>query len=307
MNKKEKQQIITPESEIQQLKNELERFNDGFVCNPIWEVNKFEVKEKKCFVLMPFSETNDVQSVYKNHVKKILEKNFGYQCNRADDIFNIGEIMKQIWIEINEAQLIIAEMTGCNPNVLYELGIAHTIGKKVIMITQSLDYVPFDLRHLRTILYEYKPHKIDEFEYNLASMVMAVTVKHSHEWRMFTKDNLCVLKLHKSIDIPRAEKFARKLEEIFKIGITNIVVDISDIDIGSSGIGKLLLFDKIAKNEKFNFNVYLGYNEKTKSLFKTIKFDKLFKQDFSPQLIKLIIEATGALQGDIQETTQKNK
>jgi hypothetical protein len=49
--------------------------------------------------------------------------------------------------------LMACDLTGKNGNVFYEAGIAHSLGKDVILITQSADDVPFDLRHLRYIQY----------------------------------------------------------------------------------------------------------------------------------------------------------
>jgi len=82
--------------------------------------------------------------------------------------------MQSVWEGINRARLIIADLTGRNPNVFYELGIAHTLGKPVIMLTQSMDYVPFDLRHLRCIVYQYKPGSIEKFESALKRTVRRV-------------------------------------------------------------------------------------------------------------------------------------
>ncbi len=48
---------------------------------------------------------------------------------------------------------LVADLTGRNPNVMYEVGIAHTVGKPVIMVTQDIDDVPFDLRALRCVVY----------------------------------------------------------------------------------------------------------------------------------------------------------
>ena len=57
---------------------------------------------------------------------------------RADDIYDNRPIIEDVWRCTNEARILIAELTGRNPNVFYETGIAHTVGKEVILITQSL-------------------------------------------------------------------------------------------------------------------------------------------------------------------------
>jgi hypothetical protein len=76
---------------------------------------------------------------------------------RTDDEPPVVSIMDEVWILLNESHFLIADVTGKNPNVSYELGIAHTIGKYVIIISQDKDDVPFDIGHLRYI--PYKPDK----------------------------------------------------------------------------------------------------------------------------------------------------
>jgi predicted nucleotide-binding protein len=62
--------------------------------------------------------------------------------------------MEKIWCQINESLLIIADLTSSNPNVLYELGVAHTLGKPIIMMTQDECYVPTDLKAIDYIRYD---------------------------------------------------------------------------------------------------------------------------------------------------------
>jgi hypothetical protein len=66
----------------------------------------------------------------------------------------VRSIMDEVWILLNQSHFLIADVTGKNPNVFYEIGIAHTIGKYVIVISQKKDDVPFDIGHLRYIFYE---------------------------------------------------------------------------------------------------------------------------------------------------------
>jgi nucleoside 2-deoxyribosyltransferase len=82
--------------------------------------------------------------------------------------------MQSVWEGINRAGIVIADMTERNPNVFYELGIAHTLGKPVVMITQSMEFVPFDLKHLRCLVYDYKPAKISRFEEALRRTILTV-------------------------------------------------------------------------------------------------------------------------------------
>ena len=99
---------------------------------------------------------------------------YALKCLRADDIYDNRPIIEDIWRCTNEARILIAELTGRNANVFYETGIAHTIGKEVILISQSMEDVPFDLKHLRCIVYEYTPRGIANLEENLKNTVLNV-------------------------------------------------------------------------------------------------------------------------------------
>lgn len=121
-------------------------------CNPIFGLPA-EVKEKRAFVLMPFKKAR-LNKIYKNIVKPTIESK-GLECLRADDYETNEAVMKDIWIAICQAQVVIAEMTGLNPNVMYELGISHTFGTPTIMMVQPSRRVkfPFDISHIRVIEY----------------------------------------------------------------------------------------------------------------------------------------------------------
>ena len=77
----------------------------------------------------------------------------GYTVVRADELSGPRPIMDDLRRQICEADLLVAEMTGRNPNVFYELGLAHAIGKPVILVSQREEDVPFDLRHVRVLGY----------------------------------------------------------------------------------------------------------------------------------------------------------
>ncbi len=115
-------------------------------------------------MLMPF-ETNLTQ-IYEYHIKKIIEEK-GYIIERADDLYISKPVLEDITKKIIEADIIIADLTGLNPNVFYEVGYAHAKGKYVIQICQRNEELPFDLRNIRTIFYENNPKGYDELKINL--------------------------------------------------------------------------------------------------------------------------------------------
>jgi len=121
------------------------------------------------FVLMPFAP--DLKPIYDNHIKKVADT-LDLYIARADDFFSQNSIMHEIWSAIYNATILIADCTGKNPNVFYEIGIAHTLDKPVILITQNPDDVPFDLRHRRYIQYAYTPLGMEKFERDLAATIL---------------------------------------------------------------------------------------------------------------------------------------
>lgn len=137
----------------------------GLGSAPRFRHVEFERRPSHCFYLCPFREPFD--TVYRDHVKPVVEAQ-GFSIERVDEVYGTDPIIDDIWIGINSAALIIADLTTRNGNVMYEVGLAHTIGKPVVMLTQTLDDVPFDLRHYRCIIYEYTPRGMKILEERLA-------------------------------------------------------------------------------------------------------------------------------------------
>jgi hypothetical protein len=110
-----------------------------------------ELNARSCFVLMPFEPR--YQEVF-DHAIKPAALSCSYACSRADELLHAGNIVNDIVSSIAQADIVIADLTGRNPNVFYELGIAHTLGVPCILLSQNLADVPFDLRSYRTVVYK---------------------------------------------------------------------------------------------------------------------------------------------------------
>lgn len=117
---------------------------------------KIPVEKNRCFMLMPFSTEFDY--IY-GVIKKDLNDN-GLICNRADEIGGSKPILNKILTEILKSRYIIADLTNYNPNVFYELGIAHSFkdAPNILLIKQKESKIPFDLTHLTYI--EYSPDNL---------------------------------------------------------------------------------------------------------------------------------------------------
>lgn len=100
-------------------------------------------------VMMPFAKEYDDTF----RAIKAAVANAGLVCERADDAWNDSVIVQDIFELIFASKIIVTDFTSRNPNVMYETGIAHCLGKHVIPITQSTEDIPFDLRHHRFLKY----------------------------------------------------------------------------------------------------------------------------------------------------------
>ena len=105
----------------------------------------------KAFVIMPFAP--DFDEIYNLFIATTLAS-AGFEVFRADTILSQRNILEDVVTSIAESDLIVADLTGSNANVYYELGLAHALGKRVLLLTQSIDELPFDLRSYRVISYD---------------------------------------------------------------------------------------------------------------------------------------------------------
>ena len=99
--------------------------------------------------MMPFDATLD--SVYAT-IRELCDA-LDLTCLRADDTFDHSEVVQDVFSLIYRSSVVICDFSGTNPNVYYEAGIAHTLGRPVVPLTQAEEHVTFDLRHHRFIRY----------------------------------------------------------------------------------------------------------------------------------------------------------
>jgi len=136
----------------QQIKARIERQQRQVLMQPIFQTKPedLELDDSLCFVLMPFQPAFD--RIYQKVIEPAVTE-AGLRPLRADQIFSPSPIVEDIWTHIVTARIIVADVSQRNPNVFYELGLAHAVGKPVIVIAQSKDDVPFDIAYLRYFHY----------------------------------------------------------------------------------------------------------------------------------------------------------
>lgn len=102
------------------------------------------------FVLMPFSDEFD--HIYESGIKSAADE-LGAYAERVDEQNFRESILDRVYNQINKADVIVADMTGRNPNVFYEVGYAHALGRLVILLAQKDDDITFDLKHQQCVVY----------------------------------------------------------------------------------------------------------------------------------------------------------
>ena len=137
----------------------ISRHSKGMAVAPVFGRPRQPEEKIDVFVLMPFNAK--MEKVYTNHIKKMGEE-LGVTIRRADEIFSPRPFMEKVWDGICAAQLILADCTEKNPNVFYEIGMAHTVGKKVVLITRSDKDIPSDIKHFDYIHYVYDPEGVEK-------------------------------------------------------------------------------------------------------------------------------------------------
>lgn len=129
-------------------------------------------------VMMPFSPS--LQPVYGSIQAAAQEQSL--VCKKADDIWDHSAIIQDIFSLIFRSFIVVCDFTGKNPNVFYEAGIAHTLGKHVIPITQSEQDIPFDLQHHRYIKYLNNSEGLAELQKSLSSRFSTLSTKRNPSW-----------------------------------------------------------------------------------------------------------------------------
>ena len=118
----------------------------------------YRPQKGSCFILMPFGVKQGPGGPidWDERYREVLEpaiKDIGMTPGRADDIYGTQSLIDRVWRGIQEAEVVVAELTGRSPNVMYEIGLAHLIGKRLVLLTMSPDDVPADLAQSVQIQY----------------------------------------------------------------------------------------------------------------------------------------------------------
>jgi hypothetical protein len=146
----------------------LSRHAKGMAIAPMFGRPRPVEQNVDVFMLMPFKAK--FEKVYTEHIKKLGEE-LGIVIQRADEQFSPRPFIDKVWDGICAARLVIADCTERNPNVFYEIGIAHTVGKKVVLLTRSKNDIPSDIIHFDYIEYVYDPEGVQKLVDKLRTFI----------------------------------------------------------------------------------------------------------------------------------------
>jgi len=131
--------------------------------------------DRLCFVMMPFRPSKEFNPVYAA-IRKAVRKH-GLKCVRSDNIFDTKAVILDIWESIRKSRICIADISNKNPNVFYELGMAHSLPRRVMLISKPLekDEKPaFDTNHVRCTYYRNTPSGLKVLQRSIARTLRTV-------------------------------------------------------------------------------------------------------------------------------------
>jgi hypothetical protein len=159
-----RQRVGGREQEVERAEDELEK---SFL-----QAQRSPDQPKRVFVLMPFS--SEFEDVYVLGIRAVAEK-LGFVVERADSIEHNENILDVIQDRIRNCDLVIADTTNQNPNVMYEVGYAHACEQETVLISRSGENIPFDLQSINHIFYDTIVSLREKLEGRLKHMVDGVS------------------------------------------------------------------------------------------------------------------------------------
>ncbi len=158
-------------------------------------------KNKRCFVIMPISDTDGYDNghfttVY-NHLIKPAVIKAGFESIRADDTFKTNIIINSIIQNILDSDIIVCDLSSKNANVFYELGLSHAFNKKVVLIKDNVTNIPFDISGIRVLSYD-KSLRIDEVDKSIPEISRYIA-------DTYADDNDAIFPKMDSIALPNGE------------------------------------------------------------------------------------------------------
>ncbi len=172
--------------------------------------------KETCFTIMPFGGWFDdyYESIYCPAIESA-----GLKPCRPDDLYRPSTIVTDIWSYTQTSKLVLADLSGKNPNVFYELGLAHALAKPAILVAEAIDDVPFDLRALRVLEYnKNQPRWGEILQEKISNAIREViqaplqavlpaflSVRHDVKPKAVSEQEKMLLEMRREMDLMRRE------------------------------------------------------------------------------------------------------
>jgi hypothetical protein len=183
-------------------------------------VAKKEKTKKGCFAVTPIGEEgSEIRRRSDQVLKYIIEPvmaELGYETVRADRISQPGLITHQVIEHLIDDELVVADLTGSNPNVFYELAIRHATRKPIVIMIEAGERIPFDVNQSRVIQFTYKDlDSVDACKKELERQVKTLEVNPAN---FFTPVSVSIdLKAMHESDNPEERRDAQVLAALEEI------------------------------------------------------------------------------------------
>jgi len=253
------------------------------------------------FVVMPFND--DFFALYE-YLKKTFENDFVFI--NAGDLDNQQNIIQDIVEGIHRASIIIADLTGLNANVFYELGLAHAMNKKVIIITQDIGELPFDIKSYRANEYSLQFNKIPELVKTLEKLLRGAidgTVKFGNpvsdyvpNYACFTGQNNANQIVSGTSNVEETEGREDNMDNGFLDDIANIVENTELMTAEICGMG--------ADMRKMTQAVNSSSDEINRVKSQSGQADAIFVRNICRKLAEPVQDFSDKLKERVENTTQ---
>lgn len=261
---------------------------------------------KKCFVIMPFGKKLvdgvefDFDNVYHELIEKSVEE-LGIECERCDEILDSGSIHKKMFRGIFDADVSVVDITSQNPNVFYELGVRHTLQRKVTLVIgrkDNLQKIPFNISGLSILGYDIASNEQLEANRKLIRDVIQKALDDQDCVDSIIHDVLTDLNVgRKPREIKSRDEKLFKIEQMQDKEIGYITGDIKDID----------SVDIWVNSENTNMEMARHYD---RSISATIRYEGARKDasgfvedDLIAEDLKKITRGRGCAPGNVIVTT----
>lgn len=149
--------IVKDRTKTLEMENHLRRLTGKSNTKIVHYFHEVKISFQKpyCFIIMPFKDEEFPQELYEDIVKPHIKKTYGIEAYDTRNNVIKSKIDNEIFTAITQSSFVIAELTNKNPNVMYELGLTHDLGKPTINLTQDdVTDLPFDIKLVHTDQYD---------------------------------------------------------------------------------------------------------------------------------------------------------